>query len=438
MKHVARIVALCGLFVAPALAQQTVHRHQSPPGNEAASMRTAVPTEAIVLFDGSSLDAWQTGEGKPAPWMIENGDMVVKPGSGSIQSRQSFGPMHLHIEFCIPPSPDDVTGQAKGNSGVYLNDRYEIQILDSGDAAPADNLVGAIYGRKAPIVNAARPAGEWQTYDIDFAPPVIDRNGEKTRDAMVTVIFNGVVIHERVALSSPTGAAQSKQEVGSAPLTLQDHGSDIRFRNIWVIEKAHALSVDTPPLFQPIFNGKTLDGWVQRGGKAEYRVEGGCILGETRPNQPNTFLCTERDYADFELDLEFKIDDALNSGVQIRSHATPDYRNGVVHGYQVEIDPSNRAYTCGIYEESGRGWLDNLDDNVAARTAYRNGEWNRMHVVAHGNHIRTWINGVPAADIVDDDAASGFFGLQVHGVGDRVDPLQVRWRNVVLRELKPE
>lgn len=435
MKQVAYIAAVCASFAWSAPAQQAVHEHQSPPGVEAARARAAVPPEAVVLFDGSSLDAWQGLDGRPAPWTIDEGAMVIKPGSGSMQTRQAFGPVRLHLEFCIPVSPDDVSGQARGNSGVYLAGLYEVQILDAPGAAPADNLVGGIYGHRAPLVNAARPAGQWQTYDIDFAPPAFDGNGEKIGEAMMTVILNGVVIHERVAVPAPTGGGISGTEAPTGPIMLQDHGDAIRFRNIWVVEKAHALSKDTPPLFQFIFNGQTLDGWVQRGGKADYRVENGCILGQTRPNQPNTFLCTERDYADFELDLEFRIDDALNSGVQIRSHSRPDYRNGVVHGYQVEIDPSNRAYTCGIYEESGRGWLDPLDDNVAAREAYRNGEWNRMRVHAQGRHIRTWINGVPAADLVDDAAASGFIGLQVHGVGDRVDPLAVRWRHIMLREL---
>lgn len=415
-------------------AQQEVHRHQSPLG--VAGDRA--PADAIILFDGTSLDAWQSIDGGPAPWVIENGVLVIRPGSGSIQSIRSFGPMHLHLEFNIPPSQESTTGQSKGNSGVYLADRYEVQILDSVDAAPADNLAGAIYGLHAPSVNAARPAGEWQSLDIEFAPPVFDHSGAKTADAVITVIYNGVVIHERTPIPGPTGAARGKPETDSGPVVLQDHGSAIRFRNIRVVERVHRLSKDTPPLFRPIFDGKTLDGWVRRGGKAEYRVEDGCIVGQTRPNSPNTFLCTERDFADFELDLEFKIDDKLNSGVQIRSHASPDYRNGVVHGYQVEIDPSNRAYTCGIYEEQGRGWLDSLDDRKAAREAYRNGQWNRMRVIAEGNHIRTWINGVPAADLIDDGASSGFIGLQVHGVGNRADPLEVRWRNIMLRELSSE
>lgn len=182
-----------------------------------------------------------------------------------------------------------------------------------------------------------------------------------------------------------------------------------------------------------LFDGETLNGWVQRGGSASYTVADGCIVGETRPKQPNSFLCTTADYADFQLSLEFLVDDGLNSGVQIRSRVSPEH--GRVQGYQVEIDPSDRAWTGGIYEESGRGWLDDLSDSPAARDAYRPREWNELRVVAEGDRIRTWINGVPAADLRDSNAATGFIALQVHGVGDRADPLRVRWRNLRLMPL---
>ena len=118
-----------------------------------------------------------------------------------------------------------------------------------------------------------------------------------------------------------------------------------------------------------LFNGKNLDGWVQRGGKAKYSVEDGVIVGKTVPNTPNSFLCTERDYDNFELELEFKVHPELNSGVQIRSNSLPDYKNGRVHGYQVEIDPSERAWSAGIYDESRRGWICDLKDNTKARYA---------------------------------------------------------------------
>ncbi len=183
-----------------------------------------------------------------------------------------------------------------------------------------------------------------------------------------------------------------------------------------------------------LFNGTDLNGWTQRGGKAKYSAENGEIVGTTVPNTTNSFLCTEKTFGDFELELEFLVHPELNSGIQIRSESSPDVKNGVVHGYQVEIDPADRAWTAGIYDESRRGWLDDLSDNRAARYAFRQGEWNHVRVFAVGDHLRTWLNGVPAADLHDDMTASGFIALQVHGVGKREDALTVRWKNIRIRE----
>ena len=187
--------------------------------------------------------------------------------------------------------------------------------------------------------------------------------------------------------------------------------------------------------FVPLFDGKSLDGWTQRGGKANYKVTDGVILGSSIPNTSNSFLCTEKDYGDFILEYEFKVDPTLNSGVQIRSNSLPDYKNGRVHGYQVEIDPSGRAWSGGIYDESRRGWLNNLKENEPARKAFKQNEWNHYRIIAKGDSIKTWINGVPAADLTDDMTAEGFIGLQVHGVGGRTEPIQVRWRNIRLKDL---
>ena len=183
-----------------------------------------------------------------------------------------------------------------------------------------------------------------------------------------------------------------------------------------------------------LFDGKTLDGWVQRGGKAIYTVEDGAIVGRTVPNTGNSFLCTEKDYGDFVLELEFKVHPQLNSGVQIRSLSKKEVKNGRVHGYQVEIDPSDRAYTGGIYDEARRGWLYPLKKDNKARFAFKQKEWNKFKIVAKGDSIRTWLNGVPAADLEDDMTAEGFIALQVHGVGGRKDPLDVSWRNIRIRD----
>jgi hypothetical protein len=200
--------------------------------------------------------------------------------------------------------------------------------------------------------------------------------------------------------------------------------------------------------FVPLFNGKDLDGWVQKGGKAKYRVEDGVIVGTSVPNTSNSFLCTAKDYGDFILELEFKVHPELNSGVQIRSHCFDEAKTlewngkkinvaaGRVHGYQVEIDPGKRAWSGGIYDEGRRGWLNDLKDNEAARKAFKSGDWNKYRIECRGDSIKTWINGVPAADLKDGMTASGFIGLQVHAVGKREEPLEVRFRNIRIKELK--
>lgn len=207
------------------------------------------------------------------------------------------------------------------------------------------------------------------------------------------------------------------------------------------------LSPAAEPGWTQLFNGQDLTGWVQRGGKAKYRVEEGQIIGSSVPNTPNSFLCTARDFTNFVLELEFKVATNLNSGIQIRSECFDEPRRveiegrsyqipaGRVHGYQIEIDPSDRAWTGGIYDEGRRGWLNDLKENEAARRAFRQGEWNKLRVEARGPSIRTWLNDVPAADLKDSVTPAGFIALQVHGVGNRTDPLEVRWRNIRLMEL---
>jgi len=184
--------------------------------------------------------------------------------------------------------------------------------------------------------------------------------------------------------------------------------------------------------WQSLFNGKNLSGWTQRGGKAVYKVENGTIVGYTKMNTDNSFLCTKKDYGDFILEFDFRIDDALNSGVQLRSHSLKSYMNGRVHGYQFEIDPSPRAWTGGIYDEARRAWLYPLTKNPAAQPAYKKGEWNHARVEAIGTSIRTWVNGIACADLFDDADLTGFIALQVHGIGkdQSKEGKTVAWRNI--------
>lgn len=182
----------------------------------------------------------------------------------------------------------------------------------------------------------------------------------------------------------------------------------------------------------PLFNGRDFEGWTQRGGEADYHVEDGEVVGVSETGTPNSFMCTVRDYGDFILEYEAKVDPRLNSGVQIRSLSTPEYRNGRVHGYQVELDPSPRAYTGGIYDEARRGWLYPLSRNPEGRDAFRQGAWNRFRVEAVGPEIRTWVNDQMTANLVDDLTDEGFICLQVHGIGNDEERAgsQVRWRNL--------
>lgn len=209
--------------------------------------------------------------------------------------------------------------------------------------------------------------------------------------------------------------------------------------------------------FVALFDGKTLDGWEQKGGKATYRIEDGAIVGETVPNTPNSFLCTKKHYGDFVLEYEFKCHNDLNSGVQIRSTVydkntevtvegkKKKFAAGRVHGYQVEIDANKptRMWVGGIYDEGRRGWLypgakggDAGKFTAQGKKAYKPGEWNKVRIEAKGDSIKTWLNGEPRADLKDGVTASGLIGLQVHGVGGNKNKLDVRWRNLRIKELK--
>ncbi|MEE2777113.1 MAG: DUF1080 domain-containing protein [Acidobacteriota bacterium] len=200
-----------------------------------------------------------------------------------------------------------------------------------------------------------------------------------------------------------------------------------------------------------------LDGWEQRGGAALYELADGVVIGTSVADTSNSFLCTKRRYSDFVLELEFFVDDGLNSGVQIRSHAYDQPTRvttrasggelheltmpaGRVHGYQVEIDPSPRAWSAGIYDEARRGWLDKPDgeDEQEARGSFRAREWNRLRVEAIGTSIRTWLNGIAVADLDDDMTAEGFIALQVHAVDDELVGAQVRWRDIRLEEISSD
>ncbi len=211
-----------------------------------------------------------------------------------------------------------------------------------------------------------------------------------------------------------------------------------------------AFSSHAADAFVPLFDGTTLTGWEQHSGKAEYRVQDGAIVGKTVPDTGNSFLCTARRYSDFILELEFKVDPSMNSGIQFRSdYYTKETEVEIagkkkkfpadrVHGYQFEIDPSPRAYTGGVYDEGRRGWLFDLKNNEAARKAFKQGEWNQARIECRGSSIKTLLNGVPAADFTDELTKEGVIALQVHGIGKNAAAVgkEVMWKNIRIQELK--
>ncbi len=186
---------------------------------------------------------------------------------------------------------------------------------------------------------------------------------------------------------------------------------------------------DTP--WVSLFDGESLNGWTQKGGKANYTIRDNSVVGSTVHNTPNSFMTTDKMYGDFIMELDYMVDSTMNSGIQIRSNSYPHYMDGRVHGYQIEIDPSDRAWSAGIYDEARRGWLNPMTENPEAQKAFKQNDWNHYRIEAIGDTLKTWINGVPAAHLIDDRTSEGFIALQVHSIGDdQQEGTEIIWKNI--------
>jgi len=202
------------------------------------------PSDAVILFDGKDLSGWTDTKGSPARWKVENGCMEVAAGTGSIRTKSGFGDCQLHIEWASPAAVRG-DGQDRGNSGVYLMDTYEVQVLDSfNNKTYADGSAAAIYGQYPPLVNACRKPGEWQTYDIIFHEPRFDKDKKLVTPARMTVLHNGILVHDNAVVWGPT--VQDKPQYAyhpdKMPLSLQDHGHPVRYRNIWIRDLKDSLA----------------------------------------------------------------------------------------------------------------------------------------------------------------------------------------------------
>lgn len=197
------------------------------------------PSDAFVLFNGKDLSNWETSKGSPAPWTLEGDAMVVKPGSGGIRTKKRFGDCQLHIEFRTPAKVEG-DGQGRGNSGIFMMARYELQVLDNyNNKTYVNGQAGSIYKQLPPLANACKGPGEWQTYDIIFTAPRFYPDGRLQSQARITVIHNGVLVQNNMAIWGTTeyiGSPVYKKHSDKEPIALQDHGNPTAFRNIWIRE----------------------------------------------------------------------------------------------------------------------------------------------------------------------------------------------------------
>lgn len=262
------------------------------------------PADAIVLFDGTDLRHWAAMDGTAPRWVVRDGFMECARDAGNIRTRRNFGDCQLHIEWAAPV-PASGSGQGRGNSGVFFGlDRYEVQVLDSyQNPTYADGSAGSIYGQYPPLVNAARPPGEWQTYDIIYTAPRFDAAGKLLSPARVTLFHNGVLVQNNVELSGPTTWVERppySQHPEKLPISLQDHGNPIRYRNIWVRELGRPGRVEmTPPR-------ATLDRYAGRYERATFTREGEQLVVQFGGGRFPLFAESDTRFFTRLTDLEFE------------------------------------------------------------------------------------------------------------------------------------
>ncbi len=241
------LMAACLLAAAPAFAQNSGDASRDPAKTEVWKPVPAIvatppgraPSDAIVLFGGKDLSAWESEQGGRVPWVVANGALTVVPGSKGIRTKQRFCDIQLHVEWRTPTATRGFEGQQRGNSGIFLQELYELQVLDSyNNPTYANGQAGSIYKQAIPLVNASRAPGEWQAYDIIWKAPRFSQGGGLTAPARITVLHNGVLVQDDTVLSGKTEyiGAPSYSPHACAPISLQEHDSKVSYRNIWVRE----------------------------------------------------------------------------------------------------------------------------------------------------------------------------------------------------------
>ncbi len=371
----------------------------------------------ISLFDGESFDGWKKAEENQDTFSIQDGKIVANGPRCHLFYVGGEDANFKNFELKV-----DVMTKPNSNGGIFFHTKYQAEGWPKqGYEVQVNNTYERDWRKSGSLYNTRNIRKQYADDNEWFTEHIIVWGDH------VVIRIDGETV---VNFIEPEEAKDSSKSLSSGTFALQGHdpGSTVYYKNIRVRR------LPETPDWKPLFNGENLKGWEQINGKAKYEVKDRAIVGTTVEGSPNSFLCTKKDYSDFELEFDVKVDPRLNSGVQIRSQSLESYKNGRVHGYQVEIDPSDRAWSGGIYDEARRGWLDDLKGQEEAREAFKNGEWNTFRVLAIGGRIMTWVNGVPAANLQDGMTRKGFIGLQVHSFrGD--SPAQVKWKNIHLRDL---
>jgi hypothetical protein len=392
----------------------------------AVSAKAETPSsDWIPLFNGQDLDGWRASENKDT-FRVEEGAIVAR---GERSHLFYVGPVQ-NADFKNFELKVDVLTKPNANGGIYFHTRYqETGWPDLGFEAQVNNTytrdhrkTGSLYMIQDITVPLAKD-DEWFTEHIIVT-------GKR-----VIVKVNDRVVVDWTEPDTPVPPNPGRVlNRGTFALQGHDPGSVVYYRNILVKPLPDDLqSTRSSEGWLSLFDGNTLNGWQQINGTARFQVQDETILGETVEGSPNSFLCTKKHYSDFELEFEVLLDPRLNSGLQIRSLSLPEFKNGRVHGYQVEIAANGNSGF--IYDEARRGWLSTDRSDETARKAFKDGEWNHFRIVAIGDTMRVWINGVPIEDLSDSMTPSGFIGLQVHSF-DGPHPAWVRWRNIRIKELE--
>ena len=393
-------------------------------------------SEWISLFDGKTMNGWKLRhKGGRNGWRVENGVLINQPPSTDIVTERAFGDFQLHIEFKLPKG---------SNSGVYLQGRYEIQIDDAYGRKPSRYNCGAIYSLIAPRFNASKPANEWQTYDVKFVQARRDARGKIVRKARITVIHNGVTIIDNAEIPRVTGGALDRNEGTPGPLMLQgDHGP-VQYRNIFIrpLTAAEAESTEFLPLptgvmtYEPIFDGKTLQGWhvlkTGHGTGGRWEIINGILQGTQEPPGNGGVLATIKKYRDFEVVVEIKPDWGIDSGLFLRTT-----ERGAC--YQVTIDYRPGGQVGTLYGEGCGGWLQ---QNKNWEKAWEKDDWNLLRAIIKGQppRIQVWLNGKQLVDFTDAKKRlpdEGFIGVQIHGGGNWRGKM-TRFRNFRVRVIEEQ